>query len=56
MAKDALYGWRTKHRKSLGDTSVPQVASGELESEEKFAVVIRQRQSQRGKAERVLPT
>jgi transposase-like protein len=40
IPKDTLYAWRIKHRKSLGDAPTPQVASGELSSEEKFAVVV----------------
>ena len=40
IPKDTLYAWRIKHRKSLGDTPAPQVASGGLSSEERFAVVI----------------
>jgi hypothetical protein len=34
-----LYTWRIKHRKALGDATT-QPASGELSSEEKFAVVL----------------
>ena len=40
VPKDTLYAWRIKHRKSQRDISAPLVASGELSSEEKFAVVI----------------
>jgi transposase len=40
IPKDTLYCWRIRHRKSHGDTPTPQVACGELSSEEKFAVVI----------------
>jgi len=37
---NTFYTWRIKHRESQGDTPAPQVASGKLSSEEKFAVVI----------------
>jgi len=40
IPSNTLYTWRIKHRKSQGDTPAPQVASGNLSSEEKFAVVI----------------
>jgi len=40
IPKETLYTWRIKQRKSQGDIPAPQVASGELSSEEKFAVVI----------------
>lgn len=40
IPKDTLYTWRSKHRKSHGDIPAPPVPSGELSSEEKFAVVI----------------
>jgi transposase len=40
ISKNTLYTWRIKHRKPQGDIPAPQVASGELNSEEKFAVVI----------------
>lgn len=40
VPKDTLYTWRIKHRKPQGKTSTPQLASGELSSEEKFAAVI----------------
>jgi transposase-like protein len=40
IPKDTLYTWRSKHRKSHGDTPAPMISSGELSSEEKFAVVI----------------
>ena len=39
IPKDTLYTWRSKHRKA-GDTTHQRQASGELSSEEKFAVVI----------------
>jgi len=40
IPKDTLYTWRIKHRTPQGDIPAPQVASGKLSSEEKFAVVI----------------
>ena len=40
IPKDTLYTWRSKHRKTLGDAAVQPPATGELRSEEKFAVVI----------------
>jgi transposase-like protein len=40
IPKDTLYTWRSKHRKAVGDVTVQPPASGELSSEEKFAVVI----------------
>ena len=40
ISKNTLYTWRIKHRKPPGNSPAPQVASGELNSEEKFAVVI----------------
>jgi len=39
IPKDTLYTWRSKHRKA-GDAKLQRQASGELSSEEKFAVVI----------------
>lgn len=35
-----MYTWRSKHRKTLDDAAVQPPATGELRSEEKFAVVI----------------
>ncbi len=40
IPKDTLYTWRSKHRKAAGDTKVHAPTSGELSSEEKFAVVV----------------
>ncbi len=40
IPKDTLYTWRSKHRKATGDATVPPLAPGELNSEEKFAVVL----------------
>lgn len=40
IPKDTLYTWRSKHRKALGHTTALPLASGELSSEEKFAVVL----------------
>ena len=40
ISKNTLYTWRIKHRKSQGDIPALLVPSGELSSEEKFAVVI----------------
>jgi len=40
IPQDTLYGWRLKHRRSNGDGAVKRVPSGELSSEEKFAVVM----------------
>jgi transposase len=40
IPKDTLYTWRIKHRKSRGNAPASQLASGELSSEQKFAVVI----------------
>jgi transposase len=39
IPKDTLYTWRGKHRKA-GDATLQPQASGELRSEEKFAVVV----------------
>jgi len=40
IPKDTLYTWRSKHRKFVGDATVQPSRSGELSSEEKFAVVL----------------
>lgn len=40
ISRNTLYTWRIKHRNLQGNTPAPQVASGGLSSEEKFAVVI----------------
>jgi transposase-like protein len=40
IPKDTLYTWRSKHRKGGGDATVQPSRSGELSSEEKFAVVL----------------
>ena len=40
VPKDTLYSWRLKHRNASADAPARQVASGGLNSEEKFAVVI----------------
>jgi transposase len=40
IPKDTLYTWRSKHRKALGRTAEQPPTSGELSSDEKFAVVI----------------
>jgi transposase-like protein len=40
IPKDTLYTWRSKHRKATGDATVQALPPGELNSEEKFAVVI----------------
>ena len=40
IPKDTLYTWRGKHNKALDDAMVQVSASGQLSSEEKFAVVI----------------
>ena len=40
IPKDTLYTWRGKHNKALSDAMVQPSTSGQLSSEEKFAVVI----------------
>ena len=40
IPKDTLYTWRRQQGKSLGAATAQPLASGELSSEEKFAVVI----------------
>ena len=40
IPKDTLYTWRIKHLKSNGQATAPQVSSGGLSSEEKFALVM----------------
>jgi transposase len=40
VPKDTLYSWRLKHRNASADALARQEASGDLSSEEKFAVVI----------------
>jgi len=40
IPKDTLYTWRIKQQRANGDAPAKQTASGELRSEEKFAVVI----------------
>ena len=40
ISRNTLCTWRIKHRNPQGDTPAPQIASGGVSSEEKFAVVI----------------